>query len=322
MKKRILTFILAICLIIPCLFMYTACSCDEGSDKTMQLSMNPDVTFVLDGKNNIVSVSYDNQDAGTIYANIDFTGKNVEEAIKLFIEQSAISGHVNFNGEDVEIVVNGSVDADIQEVKDIAKAQVEETFGNLGVEVEITLDNLTETARKASLVSTAKFLSPEKTTAELEAMDNAELIELIKTKQQEYKGLAYTQITEIQSAFSSAQNAILQAIELLRTSLDLAEAQLESLGDLVPESVRTQIEDYKTQIEEKITEFINAKSAEIESAKAQYETKKAELVNAFKTQVAQAETSFKAHLDSVKTAGNMTQEQYDYWINLINTNKA
>lgn len=329
MKKRLFSLLAVICLIIPGILMFTGCK--SGSEKTMQVSVNPEVSFVVDAKNNIVSVSYENEDAGRIYANINFVGKDVDSALQLFIEQSAISGHVELNGDEVELSVNGSVEKDIEELKQKAKQKIESVFNDLGVTVQVSVENLSETARKAALVTQASVLAPEKSYAELNAMNNEDLVELIKNKQKEYEGLAYNQISTIKTAFSSAQNTILQLISSLRSSVESLEDTItsleESLGSLVEDNAqfqqyKAQLETKKTEIEQKINEFLQAKQAEINNAKAQYETKKQELVNAFKLEVSSAKSNFMSHLDLALENEEITQEQYNYWKNLVEANEA
>ena len=91
-------------------------------------------------------------------------------------------------------------------------------------------------------------------------------------------------------------------------------------------TVETQLEEAnqtitttRTEIEAKIQTFLSEKEERIESAKAQYEAKKAELVNAYKAQVNSAKANFTSHLDTAKTNGTITEEQYNYWTSLLPT---
>ena len=334
MKKKILSCVLAVCFIVPCLLMLSACN--SGSEKTMEVSINPDVSFVLDGKNNIVSVSYDNEDAGRLYANVNFVGKDVESALQILIEQCAISGHLELDGETVELQVNGSVDADIKELENKAKEKIKNVFDDLGVTVTVEVEELSEAARKNALVATASALAPEKSLKELQEMDNAELVSLIKNKQKEFEGLVYEQVETIKDQFGSIENAILNAIQTLRDSLETLEesyegfaAEIESLGNLVPETLRNQFNEVKAQInskkaeiEQKINEFLEDKREEIQAAKAEYQAKKDALVSEFKTEVENHKNSFVAHLDAAKTSGEITEEQYNYWKNLVENQAA
>lgn len=331
--KKVFSFVLALCLIIPCLFFLTACG-EDKSDRTMKMSLNPDVSFVVDGKDNIVSVSFDNQDAGTIYADVNFVGKNVDEAVKIFVEYSAISGHLNFSGDEVTLEVNGSVEADITDLEQKVKKQVEQTFDSLGVNVNVKIQELSEVAKRDALENAVKNLAPELSSEEIDQMTEEQLVEIIKNKQKEFEGLAYNQIEAIKNSYNSLNNLLLQSIEILRNTVDslqtqllTIEQQLSGVQGAFADSLRAQISQLQTQIdakqaeiEAKVNEYLQAKQAEIQEAKAYFETNKQNLVNAFKQEVENNKTAFNAHLENAKANGEITQEQYDYFKQLQSQN--
>lgn len=333
MKKKLLSIVLSLCLIIPCLLSLTACN--NGNLKTMDVSVNPEMSFVVNG-NKVVNVIFENDDAGTIYANVDFAGMSVESALKVVIEQSVISGHFTFNGEEIELEVAGSNDAEVEKLKNTAKQKIEEVCNSLGVQVTVDAEALKAEARKTALVAKASLLAPEYSQAELEEKTEKQLLEIIKTKQNELKGLAYSQIEDIKEAFGKAENAILAQIENLRSKIDeqydllqakqaeLEQITIESLRELAQQAIdgyKTAINTFKTQLDNAIESYLNAKAQAIQQAKTQYETLKTQLVNAYKQQVAQANAALVSHLDAKLADGTITQAQYDYWVNLANQNK-
>ena len=333
MKKKLLSIVLALCLIIPCMLSLTACG--GGNLKTLDISVNPELSFVVNG-NKVVNVMFENDDAGTIYANVDFAGMNVESAIKVVIEKSVISGHFSLTGnEEVEIEVAGAVDADVEKLKDLAKAKVEEVCNTLGVQVTVNAEALKAEARKAVLVEKAKLLAPEYSQAELEDMSEKQLLEIIKNKQNEFKGLVYSQIEEVKEAYNDTENAMLAQIENIRANLneqldllEAEEARLEQASEMLKEQIqslinsyKTQLNNFKTQLNSAIATYLNAKEQAINAAKAQYETLKTELVNAYKSEVQAANAGFVSYLDAKLANNDITQEQYDYWVNLANSNK-
>jgi len=336
MKKKIIGLVLAICLFIPCIFALSACGKDKGSDKTMSLSVNPEISFVVDGDNKIVNVLLDNEDAGTIYANVKFEGLTANEAVKIMIERSVISGHFTLTGDTVELDVNGSNEEDIKELKEIATNQINTVCNSLGIEVTVNAEELNEEARKTALIATATILAPEKTQDELKEMTFAQLVELIKEKQNALKGLAYNQVADIQEAFSMAENSILQAIKTFRDTIANAEktiAEQEELIKNLPENMRETanqlineqrdvINKTVDKINEKLAEYEEAKARAIENAKTQYEACKTALVTAYKNQVSSAKAGLKTHLDAKLEAGTITQSQYNYWIELSNNQAA
>ena len=70
---------------------------------------------------------------------------------------------------------------------------------------------------------------------------------------------------------------------------------------------------------DKAVKIFNEKKDElIAQAKAKYAEIKNQLITTFKAQVAEAKATVIAHLRVELEAGHITQEQFDYWNNLIN----
>lgn len=333
MKKKIISFILAICLIIPCVFMLTACD-KADNDKTMNVSINPEVSFVVDSKNKVVSVMYKNEDASKIYADVNFVGMKADDAVEVLIQNCVITGHFLYNGQIIELEVNGNTEADITKLENLVKDEINEVCASLGVKVTIDVEELTETARKQALIAQAIVLAPEKSEAELKEMSNQELIDLIQDKQNQLKGLVYGQIEEIKKAFGAAENAILQVVKTLRNQIASFEATItenEELlkSELVPESLKTtykevinkakaDIKELVKQIDAKLETYEEEKQAAINTAKDSYAAAKASLIEQFNTDVAAAKAGLNNHLNAKLAAGIITQEQYNYWKNLTN----
>lgn len=333
MKKKILSFVLAICLLVPCLFMLTACKGDD-TNKTMNVSINPEVSFVVNSKNKVVSVMFENDDASIVYANVNFVGMKADAAVEVMIENAVITGHFDFNGEDIAISVNGSVEADITKLENLVKDKINKVCDSLGVEVQINIEELNESARKQALVATAKILAPEKSDKELVEMSTQELINLIKEKQNQFKGLVYGQIEEIKQNFSVLENEILKGVKILRDKIANFEAKIqeneallnnENVPEIVKETYREVIKQTKANIKEvvkqidaKLETYEQDKQEAIRIAKDSYSRLKAQLVTQYNAMVETAKTGLNNHLDAKLAAGTITQEQYDYWKNLTN----
>lgn len=316
MKKKILTFLVAVCLIIPCMFGFVACKPKETTaNKTMKTSINPEITFSLDANNKVTSISYGNSDAGTIFANVNFVGKDASYAIQIVIEQSAISGHINLSGDEITFEFTGE---DIEELKNIAEAKAKEVFEKLGVEVRVKIDEVSAEVKHAALVGTAQVLAPELSKDAISKMTDAELIELIDKKQKDYKDLAFDQIDAIQSSFN---RAILDAIDAIRLEMEKLEETMKEYGDYVSKEIKDQYAKCKKQLNDKIDEFLKERKDEIATAKKAMKEHKDALIETYKIEVANAEALLKTHLDTAKENGTISEEQYAYWTNLINNNK-
>ena len=313
MKKKILTFLVAVCLIIPCMLGFVACKPKETTaNKTMKTSINPEITFSLDANNKVTSISYGNSDAGTIFANVNFVGKDASYAIQIVIEQSAISGHINLSGDEITFEFTGE---DIEELKNIAEAKAKEVFEKLGVEVRVKIDEVSAEVKHAALVGTAQVLAPELSKDAISKMTDAELIELIDKKQKDYKDLAFDQIDAIQSSFN---RAILDAIEKIRLEMEKLE---EKMKEYVSKEIKDQYAKCKKQLNDKIDEFLKERKDKIATAKKAMKEHKDALIETYKIEVANAEALLKTHLDTAKENGTISEEQYAYWTNLINNNK-
>lgn len=316
MKKKILTFLVAVCLIIPCILGFVACKPKETTaNKTMKTSINPEITFSLDADNKVTSISYGNSDAGTIFANVNFVGKDASYAIQIVIEQSAISGHINLSGDEITFEFTGE---DIEELKNIAETKAKEVFEKLGVKVMVKIDEVSAEVKHAALVGTAQVLAPELSKDAISKMTDAELIELIDKKQKDYKDLAFDQIDAIQSSFN---RAILDAIDAIRLEMEKLEETMKEYGEYVSKEIKDQYAKCKKQLNDKIDEFLKERKDEIAAAKKAMKEHKDALIETYKIEVANAEALLKTHLDTAKENGTISEEQYAYWTNLINNNK-
>lgn len=313
MKKKILTFLVAICLIIPCLFGLAACKPKEKvATKTMTTSINPEITFMLDSKNNVTSISYGNADAGRLFANVNFVGQDASTAIQIVIEKTAISGHIDLSGDTVTFEFSGE---DIEKLKTDVEAKAKEVFKQMGVAITV----ISAEVKHQTLISTAKVLAPEMDSTEIENMSDEDLIKLIDKKLQDYKDLAYDQINDLQK---NLDQAILNTIKTIRAEMEKLEAEMEKLGNLVSETIKQQYNNCKKQLEDEINKFLDERKEKIAEAKKLAEAHKDALIALYKQEVEKTETIFKAHLEAAKANGIITEAQYNYWINLINSNKA
>lgn len=335
-KLKIFSLMLALCLVLPAILILTACgNADPGltSNRTMSLSINPELSFVVDKDNKVVSVSYEgNDDAGTIYANIDFENMDVSEAIKVFVENATLSGHIglaNGTANNVTIEVNGSVEADIANLEALAKSEVEKTFDSLGIDIEVVISELTESELKTDLVDKAKELYAEYSESDLAQMSKAELVELINEKQKQYKNLVYSQIEALKlemaaeladadSSLALLKKAVVDAKELLNDAQENLDNAKE-LGVNV-DNLQNMLDTAKAAYENALDAFADAEKTLIEAKEALAESEKINLLANYKAEVANNEAALRAWINEAKEAGKITQEQFNYWSALITSN--
>lgn len=217
MKKKILTFVLAICMIIPCAWVLTACGKGDTSEtKVMNVELNPKVEFVLDKDDKVLSVNALNEDGNHIIslaidAETVFENLTADEAVELFLQLTKENGYlITGDEEEIKIEISG-------QAKDLLK-KVENKAKQFFTENEIDVDVITATLKKADIVNELQQCVKEYSKAELDKMTEAELIDLLKGSREETKNLL-TQ--ELKEAYYDLR------LEKINT------AELQSLSELV-----------------------------------------------------------------------------------------
>lgn len=297
MKKIFKT--LALILIVLMATSLTACGNSNACTTTMSISVNPSATFTLNKQDKIIAVTFDNEDAGRIFANVDFVGKDVNEAIDMFVEIGVITGHLNFTAEnEFYINVNGKNAEEVKAFTEKVKIRVNQTCSNLGITSSCNVAS-TEQALQ-NLINKVQNLAPEYSEDELKEMaqkDMSKLVELVKEVQTKYAGLAYNQINEILENISkdSLKQSMLQAIANARMALEKAEEYLNS-----PE-LREQYNKLKKEFDDAVTSFEAEINTIIKETRNQSEKVKQNL----KELASQEITTFK----NSETYSNLTDEQ-------------
>jgi len=334
--KKVFSLILMFIIIVPAALLLCACGKKDpaSSDRVMTMSVNPEISFIVDKNNKIASVSFEgSEDAGRIYANVNFEKMDVNEAIKIFIEKAAVSGHLNLNSaaNEFKIEVNGSVDVDIANLEAIAKTKAEEVFENLGLNVNVEIANLSLSELKTELVDKAGELYVEYTESELSQMTRAELIELINAKQKEYKNLTYSLVNELNAELEadlenplSAMAILKKTVEDTRIYLDEAQENLDNAKNMGVnvDALQSLLDNAKVAYEDALITFAEAEKALIEAKEAFAAAEKTELLQEFKSEVLQNEDAIRDWINEEFQNSNLTTEQCNYWLMLINTNNG
>lgn len=328
MKKRsIISLVIAICLIVPMLFCFTSCS--GGSEKEMNVSINPEITFIVDGKDKIVSVKFENEDADKFYADIKFKGMSVESALQIMVDKYSISGNYKFEGtKDVIITINGSVSADIEALQTKAKEKVTEAFGKLGITAKVELPKVS----KDDLVKLVNEYAPELADFELKEMSEKELIKLIKEKQNQYAGLASNQVDSLLTSLTTgADKAKYEAVEAAKKifkgakdALDKAEEALNKLpkdsasragAEQAVKNAKSALKTAEEEFDKLVVEFEKFKTQLIETAKKDYANIKADLESKYNEAVKSFADTYKTTYET--QVKKLTSEQQQAWADLV-----
>ena len=193
MKKKFLSFVLAICMIIPCAFALAACQqeepAEEATAKVMNVGLNPKIEFVLDKNDKAVSVNALNEDGNHIISvSFDtevskFEGLTAEEAVELFLELTEENGYlITGNEEKISIAISG----DAQKLLEKVTNKANQFLNEKGIDLEF-VKVVEKALQKTDILNEVKQCVKEYSQQELEGMTEEELIELLKGSRQETK---------------------------------------------------------------------------------------------------------------------------------------
>ncbi|MBQ8308799.1 MAG: hypothetical protein IJX96_03095 [Clostridia bacterium] len=191
---------------------FVGCNNGAKEKKVMNLSLNPEVEFLLDENDKVVSVNALNEEGNLIVSAEVFTGKTAEEAATLFVEVSKetgflVSGKVNTGENELEISFSGDTEK-AKKLYDDVKGKVEEYFSS---------ENITATIEQAAAITEEKLeelvaeCAPYLEEAEIKALEYKELLEKLEESRKETAEF-YSQ--ELKNAYYEAKSFVMEQAEL------------------------------------------------------------------------------------------------------------
>ena len=306
MKKKLLSFLIAFCLIIPCAFMLVACKEDPKSSKVMTVSANPQLEFVLNEDDIVVSVSALNQDGYSILsADVTLTGISADQAAKVFIETAKEQGFIAEGSQNkIEISISG-------EAVDTLYNNVKNSISNYLQSVNITTITFEELDKlsKDDIVDELEKCYQEYSESYLESLNEEELINLLKQSRQETKDFLNEEVKELyyQLREQTILAAKLQAMGLTATGI---KTSIQTITDefvakyFNPESEYNQklqayIQDKQAWLADKTAELDASLKNQIATAWSQAQTAMESLVSEANRLISEAQTLINQTIDSL-----------------------
>lgn len=197
--KKIIAIICGICL-MAVTFSFTACSGNNES-KVMNVSLNPEVEFILDANDKVISVNALNEEGNLIINGQAFVGKTSEQALSLYVSVCKETGFlvkgsvkdgeneisISFSGENAEAYFNQ------------AKADLEKIFSKENISASVAKGKkLTEEYLAALAAECAPYIDA----AKLQTLTYMEKIEAIAESRKETAEM-YSQ--ELKNAYYQAK---------------------------------------------------------------------------------------------------------------------
>lgn len=254
------------------------CNKEDPENQVLSLSVNPGIEFIVDNDDKVLSVTASNEDGAYLLEKFtDFTGMSAKDAALKFLELSEQYGFVvegTTNGETFTISVSGDGANDLYN-------DVKNKINNKATELGLTIgamDKITEEELEAMVAECYQEYSA----AQIDELDDEELLNLIKQSREETKDLKTeedrleyykeralkvieTKINAINKYLDEdatlEEKIKAQADSILLNEIyptivgfyDLVEEQLNNLNDLIDEQLSsyiTQKEEYLALVEE------------------------------------------------------------------------
>lgn len=312
--KKLATLLALVFTLSFCTLAFTACGSTEPEGRVMNVSLNPQVEFLLDAENKVVSVNALNDEGNFIITQATFKDLSAEDAVEMFLKVSKengflVEGELKAGENEVKISISGD---DVKKLYNQVVESAEEYVKTLGVNVKMQLDKVLDKEYLEGLVAQCMKELEE---SEIAQKTEAELLALIEKSRQQTEAL-FSQ--ELKTLFYEERALEIKKAELVsfikavkENSSALVSAALVTIQSTIDEVVEL-YEDFK----EEYTETYLSQASEYYQEVQEYIASKKELLKArleglSDQQIAALEAQFDAAsmaLDSIKDLATATLE--------------
>lgn len=312
--KKLATLLALVFTLSFCTLAFTACGSTEPEGRVMNVSLNPQVEFLLDAENKVVSVNALNDEGNFIITQATFKDLSAEDAVEMFLKVSKengflVEGELKAGENEVKISISGD---DVKKLYNQVVESAEEYVKTLGVNVKMQLDKVLDKEYLEGLVAQCMKELEE---SEIAQKTEAELLALIEKSRQQTEAL-FSQ--ELKTLFYEERALEIKKAELesfikavKENSSALVSAALVTIQSTIDEVVEL-YEDFKEEYAEtylsQASEYYQEVQEYIASKK---ELLKARLEGLSDQQIAALEAQFDAAsmaLDSIKDLATATLE--------------
>lgn len=212
MKRLTATFLTLILVFAVCVPL-TGCSSDNKESKVMTVELNPQIEFILDENNNVVTVNAVNDEGNYVIAKADFIGKSADEALNAFLKISVedgflLEGEVNAGKNNVKVSVSGD---DAQKIYDEVTEKAKQFIENLP-DVNVNINFEFKTISKEELEKLVEDCMRELNPETVKAKTQEELLKLLETSRKNTEDLLSQELKEYYY--------VERAIEIRKAQLD------------------------------------------------------------------------------------------------------
>ncbi len=305
--NRIICYVVAMIMLLCVAVLMFGCKNTKDDQTTvMNMSINPEVEFILDKNNKVVSVSAKNDEGNFIIAKASFEGLSAEEAAKLFVKISSENGFIAQVG-DLKIEISGDK---AQELFNNVKANVEIYIDQEGLNISIDFEKISREELENLLESCMKELSDE----QIKALKNDEIIAKLKEMRDQTKDLNTQKLKDMYYEFraQAIEKAQFDAyIEAIKASTIFNKDQIIAYYNELTQKIVAMQKEFvdefmavSSDYQQKMQEFIIAKQellqARIDGATEEILRQKEQALKLVETHLDAAERAAELAIGNVK----------------------
>lgn len=305
---KFFVFLLALVLVAGAAYYFLVLN--KQASAVMECNVNPNVQFVLDQNNKVMTVNYLNEDAEALFKEASFSGKTADEAAQLFVQLSTEAGFIDVqtSGTRVDVTISCEESEKYAELKTQIVNKVNEYFDEKGIiagAVASVQENLADAVQKIGVEA-----------SELADKTAKEVLALYQETSKDLEGVAVSLHNSFFEFINNLKETTFSVLEELETTIADLEQQLES-SELLPEQAKKFIKEqldaakklynenkkaFETMVDEKIEELKQASKAIFEEAKTQ--------IAQAKEQIKQALAEYQTYYEQNKATIDQAIEDY------------
>lgn len=322
--KKIITIMLALVMTLGLVLSVSACSPSEEGTKVMTVELNPQVEFILDSNDKVVSVNAINDEGNYVIAKAQFVGMSADEALNAFLKISVedgflLEGEINAGENNVTISITGE---DAQKVYEEVTQKAKEFIESLDM-VDVTVEFNFEPITKEDIEALVADCMRELNVEEIKAKTQAELIKLLEASRKQTEDLLSQELKDYYYAERALQirkaklDAYIEAIKaqdnigIVSATLTAAQEQLDNLVTMIS----SYKEEYKQKFLDTTSEYYQ-KMQEVVLAKK--ELLKARLENATTEVITALESAYELAVATINSAKEFAKAQVEVIDTAIN----
>lgn len=322
--KKIITIMLALVMTLGLVLSVSACSPSEEGAKVMTVELNPQVEFILDSNDKVVSVNAINDEGNYVIAKAQFVGMSADEALNAFLKISVedgflLEGEINAGENNVTISITGE---DAQKVYEEVTQKAKEFIKSLDM-VDVTVEFNFEPITKEDIEALVADCMRELNVEEIKAKTQAELIKLLEASRKQTEDLLSQELKDYYYAERALQirkaklDAYIEAIKaqdnigIVSATLTAAQEQLDNLVTMIS----SYKEEYKQKFLDTTSEYYQ-KMQEVVLAKK--ELLKARLENATTEVITALESAYELAVATINSAKEFAKAQVEVIDTAIN----